>query len=414
MPSRGLWPALALLQIVGSFALSTAPLQADFYRRGPPLHVRRRSCTACIPDELDAGQSSAPLATLTPPEERSVSVATPQATPQQTTLKAVIALNVVTLLWGSQHAVIKGLIDLTESPALVNAVRFDLAALLALPWLPRPRPDDPEADAAVRATWASGVDLGLWTFAGFSLQAIGLQLTSASRSAFLLYLNVKLVPLLAFFVYGRSVPQVTWISAAIAVAGTGLLTYDGNPPNAGDAWSLAAALASAIFILRLEAAARDTRLLGPAALNAATIATTAALCTAWAVGGVVLSGDNFADIAGPLREQAVPLLYLSLVTTVFANWLQTIGQKEVSAPDAAIIYALDPVYGAGFSFLLLGETLGPQGFAGAGLVLLAVLFSRTAKPDGPEGEAEAGGSEAAAGGSEAAAAGGEADVMPVK
>ena len=107
----------------------------------------------------------------------------------------------------------------------------------------------------MRATWASGVDLGLWTFAGFSLQAIGLQLTSASRSAFLLYLNVKLVPLLAFFVYGRSVPQVTWISAAIAVAGTGLLTYDGNPPNAGDAWSLAAALASAIFILRLEAAA---------------------------------------------------------------------------------------------------------------------------------------------------------------
>ena len=41
----------------------------------------------------------------------------------------------------------------------------------------------------------------------------------------------------------------------------------------------------------------------------------------------------------------------------------------MSAPDAAIIYALDPVYGAGFSYLLLGETLGPQGAAGARLVL---------------------------------------------
>ena len=91
-----------------------------------------------------------------------------QATPQQTTLRAVIALNLVTLLWGSQHAVIKELVDLTASPALVNAARFDLAALLALPWLPRPRlhlpnsspdtspdlspDDDAEAAAAVRAT----------------------------------------------------------------------------------------------------------------------------------------------------------------------------------------------------------------------------------------------------------------------
>ena len=89
-------------------------------------------------------------------------------------------------------------------------------------------------------------------------QAIGLQLTSASRSAFLLYLNVKLVPVLAFLLYGRSVPARTWASAAIAVLGTGLLTYDGNPPNAGDAWSLAAALSSAFFILRLEAISRDS------------------------------------------------------------------------------------------------------------------------------------------------------------
>jgi len=98
------------------------------------------------------------------------------------------------------------------------------------------------------------------------------------------------------------------------------------------------------------------------------------------MGSLALSGESLGALAGPLREQAVPLLYLSLVTTVFANWLQTVGQREVSAPDAAIIYALDPVYGAGFSYLLLGETLGPQGAAGAGLVLLAVLLSRTATP----------------------------------
>ena len=257
MPRRGLWPALALLlPIAGG-----AALRSGCYTRGrPPPHLRQRPCSACIAGEPDGGQSSAPLATRAPaaaerPAERSAGLAAepptpqqatpPQASPQQTTLRAVVALNLVTILWGSQHAVIKGLVELTDSPALVNAVRFDLAALLALPWLPRPRlalpntspdtspdtapGDGAEAAAAVRTTWAGGAELGLWTFAGFSLQAIGLQLTSASRSAFLLYLNVKLVPVLAFLLYGRSVPPRTWASAAIAVLGTGLLTYDGNP-----------------------------------------------------------------------------------------------------------------------------------------------------------------------------------------
>ena len=43
--------------------------------------------------------------------------------------------------------------------------------------------------------WMSGVELGVYMFAGYAMQAIGLQYTSASRSAFLLYLNVKLVPM---------------------------------------------------------------------------------------------------------------------------------------------------------------------------------------------------------------------------
>ena len=297
-------------------------------------------------------------------------------------LPSLLALNLVTLLWGTQHAVIKGMVDATGSPDVVNAARFSLAALLALPWAPSPWASaedatDADADAAV-ATWVAGADLSLWMFAGYALQAIGLQFTTASRSAFLLYLNVKFVPVLAFLLYGRLVGARTWASAAVAVAGTCLLTYDGQPPNAGDAWSLAAAAASAVFILRLEAAGRNERLLGPASLNAATLICTAALCGAWAAAEVAIGGGSLDGVAETLREQAVPLLYLSLVTTALANWLQAYGQQRVSAPDAAIIYALDPVYGAGFSWLLLGEGIGPQGLAGAGLVLLGVLLSRTA------------------------------------
>ena len=74
------------------------------------------------------------------------------------------------------------------------------------------------------------------------------------------------------------------------------------------------------------------------------------------------------------------------MTTAVAQWLQARGQARVSAQDAAIIYALDPVYAAAFSWLLLGEELGSRGYAGALLVLGAVWISRVAADEVEEVE----------------------------
>ena len=302
--------------------------------------------------------------------------------------QAVSALNAATIIWGSQHAVIKDIVA-DASPSSTNAARFVIAAVASLPWLPG-APWRPESSNST-AAWEAGAELGAWSFLGFALQAVGLQFTTASRSAFLLYLNVKLVPLLALLLYSRQSPLRTWASAALAFAGTALLSYDGGPPNIGDLWSVAAALASACFILRLEEAADSGA--SPEELNAATIFSSAVLTSAWAAGEVFLlpgggGGERVAELATALSEQALPLLYLALVTTAVAQWLQALGQSRVGAQDAAVIYALDPVYAAGFSWLLLGETLGPQGYAGAAVVLAAVLLSRL--PPGADGDGGAG------------------------
>jgi hypothetical protein len=159
-------------------------------------------------------------------------------------------------LWGTQHAVIKqamqaGADGAAASPAELSLARFGVAAAaFALPaLLSRDRP------SASGGVWLAGAELGVWTFAGYAMQAVGLRYTSASRSAFLLYLNVKLVPVFAGALYGRAIAPATWAAASIALLGTVLLGYDGAPLNAGDAWSVAAAAASALFILRLEARA---------------------------------------------------------------------------------------------------------------------------------------------------------------
>ena len=292
--------------------------------------------------------------------------------------------------------------------------------------------------------------MGLWMFLGYAFQAVGLSYTTAQRSGFLLYLNVKFVPFLGRFLFGKEIGPATWASALAAFAGTALLAYgggggDGTAPsdvasaggggalnlNVGDLWSVAAALASAMFILRLEsasgavsnaattsAAAREGNDGvrgagwgegegeggGGAALNAATLITVAALSLIWTIldSSVALySSSTPYDAALAVRSalesivhtataHPVALVYLGGVTTALANYLQTVAQRDVSAERASVVYAMDPVYGAIFASLLLGESLvGWNQWAGAGIIAAAAATNAFLDPGAtttPEGE----------------------------
>ncbi|KAF6001790.1 hypothetical protein F1559_003456 [Cyanidiococcus yangmingshanensis] len=88
---------------------------------------------------------------------------------------------------------------------------------------------------------------------------------------------------------------------------------------------------------------------------------------------------HWASMESKLHQLTNPaVLYLGLATTALSGWLQALGQERISAERAAIIYALDPVYGAAFAYLVLGETLGTRGIAGALIVFLASLISQGA------------------------------------
>ena len=199
--------------------------------------------------------------------------------------------------------------------------------------------------------------------------------------------------------------------ALVAFLGTALLSFDGGSlPNVGDAWSLAAAAASAMFILRLEGAAKAYSLTRAKELNSATLWVTTLLCLGWAgveyglaaqQGGGMEGGQGVLELVqGLWREDWKQIVYLGVVTSAVCNWIQTLGQREVPAEKAALIYALDPVYGAVFARVLLGESeaLGTRGYIGAGLVtsaaVLATLWARSGAGKGEEeGGREGGGEE---------------------
>ncbi len=189
----------------------------------------------------------------------------------------------------------------------------------------------------------------------------------------MLYLNIKLVPLFAFLIYQRKISIPTWISALTALTGTALLTFDGSTYdfNIGDVWSIAAAAASAMFILRLEFATEAVS--NSSKLNSYSLLVVSAAALVWCLfDGTVNNGvyaidsrssssimdvspsyamiatsigSTWNNVVDTITKHPLELAYLGGITTALANYIQTKAQKGISAERASIIYALDPVYG---------------------------------------------------------------------
>jgi len=320
--------------------------------------------------------------------------------------QAIFLLNAVAIIWGTQHSVIKMVVDDCD-PSAFSFARFALAAAIASPFTPGIQSlvdsigsnegssldgVDINAKEEDMLAWKWGLEMGMWMFLGYAFQAIGLEYTTAQRSGFLLYLNVKFVPFFARILLGRKISLPTWVSAFTALTGTALLSYDGTSMalNIGDVWSIGAAAASAMFILRLEAASSAVK--NSAALNSASLWTVTLATLLWCIGDGI-SGQNIvatdlslqptidifsksvestaSNVWQTVYSHPIELIYLGGITTAVANYIQTKAQRGISAERASLIYALDPVYGAFFANVLLGEKLTELGMIGAGLITLA-------------------------------------------
>jgi len=213
-----------------------------------------------------------------------------------------------------------------------------------------------------RRLWMASIELGVLLWIGYATQTIGLQYTTVGRSAFITSLHVIFVPAFAGLL-GRSARPMIWLAAAIALAGVGLLSHDGSPPNAGDWWTLGCALSWAIYITRMETFANA---LPARELTAAHLWVVAILSAAWSIGA--------REQLGPIPWAAI--LYLGLAATAVTTWLQAVGQRLVSAPHAAVLYTMEPVWAATFGWFVLRERLGARGWVGAALILTAALLTQ--------------------------------------
>jgi drug/metabolite transporter (DMT)-like permease len=68
------------------------------------------------------------------------------------------------------------------------------------------------------------------------------------------------------------------------------------------------------------------------------------------------------------------IIWTGLITCGYTITAQSYGQSRVDPITANLIYTIQPIFTAVFAWALLGETLGPAGYIGGGLIGCAVYL----------------------------------------
>ncbi|WP_179228455.1 DMT family transporter [Leptolyngbya ohadii] len=279
--------------------------------------------------------------------------------------KGILLLILTTIIWGTSFSLLKHTLG-SLSPGTILAIRFGIAAIAVAPWLRK----------LDRRLIQDGLLLGGVYFAECACALIGLETISASRSAVILSLNVILVPLLAG-VLGQKLSGRVVLAAAIAVLGIGIMSWEGAGLSQGDILTIVCAVGIAVYILMLEAIAPRHSTLP---LVAVQLVTAALLGLVFSLSALIQSAQAvqlpFEEVSSNLGS----LVYLGIVVTATPIWTQAMAQRWVPAHEAALLYTLEPVFAALFSFWFLGEGFGIRGLIGAGLILAATLYSQRLRP----------------------------------
>jgi len=270
---------------------------------------------------------------------------------------AVLVL--VTLVWGLTFPILK-VATQSLSGVEISALRFLLAAACMAPFFWR----------VPRHTWRDGVVLGALALLSYVGQAYGLQFISSNRSAFLTSLNVIMVPLIAWAL-GTRPSGAVFVAAVLACLGIGLMSFDGGSHFWADTATILCALAFAVYVLFLSG---RSHLHQAHQLAAAQMGVMALLGTLWMFADSGLAAVQTLPERIPF-EVLLGLLYLGLVASAGMFFLQALAQRHVRAEQAALVYALEPVFAALFAWWWLAESLTARATAGAALVLLAVVLS---------------------------------------
>ena len=230
-----------------------------------------------------------------------------------------------------------------------------------------------------RGTIGRGVFCGLMLFCDFSCQTIALDYALSSTVAFILGLNVVIVPFLMLAFFGKKVGASAFGGAVVALLGLYFLSGASGAVGfgIGERLTLVSAFAYALHIVFTGVCARKSNLYGFVIVQFICVCVCVLIAAVFAphaefegeikVLGNLIFSLNF--------DFVFALVLTSIFATVAAFVIQTMAQNRgVSEIKTVLIFALEPV-SAGIMGYAFGEKLSALQILGAALILTGILLS---------------------------------------
>jgi drug/metabolite transporter (DMT)-like permease len=255
------------------------------------------------------------------------------------------------------------------------SLRFSIAAIIFLPFVfGRLRKLDAESIKG-------GVILGFLYFGGFAAQTLGLNYTSATKSAFITGTFVIFTPIFQILIE-KKLPGKGNIIGIILVAG-GLLFLSsrganfldvihelGTNFNVGDYLTLICAVFYSLYIVYLDIVSKKIDTLSLVFMQ---IAVTAV----GAIAGAMIFEASGIEICRIILNKNVifAVLYSSILATILTTTLQTKFQKYTTPTKAGIIFSFEPIFASIVAFFLISEKISKFGFIGCIFIFCGLLIS---------------------------------------
>ncbi len=230
-----------------------------------------------------------------------------------------------------------------------------------------------------RGTIGRGVFCGLMLFCDFSCQTIALDYALSSTVAFILGLNVVIVPFLMLVFFGKKVGASAFGGAVVALFGLYFLSGASGAVGfgIGERLTLVSAFAYALHIVFTGVCARKSNLYGFVIVQFICVCVCALIAAVFTPhaqfeGEIRVLGNL---IFSPSFDFVFALVLTSIFATVAAFVIQTMAQNRgVSEIKTVLIFALEPV-SAGIMGYAFGEKLSALQILGATLILAGILLS---------------------------------------
>ena len=277
-----------------------------------------------------------------------------------------LMLLAVAVVWGTSYGVVKSALFFYPVLGLI-ALRFGITFLLLSPALKalRDLPKD-----RIRGLLGTGtLLLGI-----FLCETYGVMHTRAANAAFLISLCVVFTPLVEWALLKRRPTRMEWSAVGLSMVGAMLLAKQGEWVfNVGDALILLAAVLRALQVCQLKRVTQDTRIpaLTITAVQAGVVALGSALL-------VIVFVPSPMDALIAIKDAGIfwsYVGYLVLACTLFAFFAQNYAIKRSSPTRVALLMGSEPLFGALFAVLWLGEGVSVQGWMGGGLIVAACLLA---------------------------------------